>query len=94
MTNNQKEEIRTMLELAYMPVALKNNRYNGKDFLSVAFSLLDSLYTSNSNLDRISIATVMTDYFNEKLNPKMDSIQYNGFIKFLSEGRKDILNFM
>ena len=94
MTNNQKEEIWVMLELAYMPIALKNDRYNGKDFLKVAFSLLDTINASNPDIDRISVATVMTDYFNEKLDPKMDAVQYNGFIKFLSEGRKDILNFM
>jgi hypothetical protein len=94
MTDGEKEEVRLLIEITYMPLALKNERYNGKDFLTTAFSLMDTLRLENPNLDRRGSAKIMVDFFNSKLDPKMHPLQHNGYIKFLSEGRKEILNFM
>ena len=43
MTLAEKQEIRMTIELAYMPVAWKNKRYNGEDFLKVAFNTMKIL---------------------------------------------------
>jgi hypothetical protein len=43
MTPQAREEIQMLTELAYMPVAMKNKRYNGMDFLEVAFQIKSEL---------------------------------------------------
>lgn len=94
MNKASQEELEMLIEVAYMPVALKNNRYNGKDFLTVAFSLMDYLNRENPNFDRQVSAKIMVDYFNGLLNPKMNHMQYTGFVKYLSEGKREVLNYM
>lgn len=71
MSPQAREEIQMLTEMAYMPVALKNKRYNGMDFLEVAFQLKSELLRQNPSIDMEEAAMVMLETFNSKLNPKM-----------------------
>lgn len=85
MTNSEKQEIRTIIEMAYMPIALKNNRYNGEDFLKVAFETMKILKAQNPDIDKFETAKVMMEFFNSKLNPPMSLDDLNGTAKLIAK---------
>ena len=58
MSPQAREEIQIATELASMPVVMKNNRYNGMDFLEVDFYLKGELQRQNTTIDIYAQALV------------------------------------
>ena len=85
MSPQAREEIQMLTEMAYMPVALKNKRYNGMDFLEVAFQLKSELLRQNPSIDMEEAAMVMLETFNSKLNPKMSRGDMEGMARMISK---------
>lgn len=85
MTPQAREEIRIATELAYMPVAMKNKRYNGSDFLEVAIQLKDEEFRENPSIDIEEAAIAMLETFNSKLNPKMSRSDMSGMAKMIAK---------
>lgn len=74
-----------LTEIVYMPVALINKRYNGMDFLKVAFQLKSELLRHNPSIDMEEAAMVMLETFNSKLNPKMSLEDMEGMARMISK---------
>lgn len=85
MSPQAREEIQMLTEIVYMPVALKNKRYNGMDFLEVAFQLKSELLRQNPSIDMEEAAMVMLETFNSKLNPKMSQGDMEGMARMISK---------
>ena len=85
MTPQAREEIQMLTELAYMPVAMKNKRYNGMDFLEVAFQIKNELLRQNPYVDMEEAAMVMLETFNSKLNPKMSRGDMEGMARMIAK---------
>jgi hypothetical protein len=79
------EEIKMLFQMAYLPVAYANQRYNGGDFLSVAIPLVDECRRQKPNdealIKRACRTMVLT--FNDMLNPKMPLDQINEFVEMI-----------
>ena len=85
MTLAEKQEIRMTIELAYMPVAWKNKRYNGEDFLKVEFNTMKILEAQNPNIEKLEAAKVMMEFFNSKLNPPISPDNLIGTAKLIAK---------
>lgn len=77
-----ENEVKMLFELAYMPVAYANKRFNGGDFISVAIPLMDGLRKQISDDAQLrKAAQVLVLEFNNLLNPKMDLHQIEDLIQ-------------
>ena len=85
MTPQAREEIQMLTELLYMPVAMKNKRYNGMDFLEVAFQIKSELLRQNPSIDMEEAALVMLETFNSKLDPKMSRNDVEGMARMIAK---------
>ena len=85
MSPQAKEEISLITELFYMPVAQKNRRYNGMDFMEVAFQVKNELLRQNPSTDMQEAALVMVETFNSKLTPKMSREDVEGMARMIAK---------
>lgn len=84
MTPAEKEEIRMLIEMAYMPVAFANNRLNGMDFFETAVETLKALVRKRSTINKYEAAKVMMDFFNSQLDPKITESECIEFAQFIA----------
>ena len=71
------EEIEMTLEMVYyLGVAMPKQRLNTVDFLAAAYPILNEI-DQQGTYPRRSIAQVMVNYFNNKLNPKQGDFWVN-----------------
>lgn len=85
MTQAAKEEIMMLTDMAYLPVAQKNGRYNGMDFLEVAFQLKSVLLKQTPDIDMEEVALVMIEAFNSHLNPKIGRQDMEGMARMIAK---------
>ncbi len=93
-----EEEIKQAFEITLDMKILQSQRLSGEDFLKVAVPIIVEFrkglaQKGISDIDnRVrKVATYMVNYFNNKLNPKMDSQNVQNTINILS-GNNPILN--
>lgn len=85
--SNQKliDDAKMAFKLLYMPVAIKNNRLNGQDFLKVAIEIMKEADRNRiPEADKEIIAKTLISEFNNKLNPKMDESMDKYLINILT----------